>query len=444
MRRPFVPKGKKDAPPVVVTFGSSEPQSEHEYGLAKEARPGGLTWLAEGTEDGPKRLMPVEVLKIKGLHNALNALAALALNRSIGLSLAPMLKALTDYAGEAHRVQPVAEVAGVTYIDDSKGTNVGATLAALGGLGSELRDGRKLVLIAGGDGKGQNFEPLAVPVAVYCRAVMLIGRDGPAIGEALLKAGVAQTRCEGLPQAVQAAARAAQPGDIVLLSPACASLDMFRNYAHRAEVFVEAVRELGRGDGAGAATDVGDAGAESVAVDAVAAEPPALEEVAVQAPVPGELPVADAVGSVAPDAPVVVSIALEQVSAPAESAAPEPVVPETPAPDTIVAPAPATQPEPAAPAVTPMEPASPPSDVGEPVNAPADETGDPLPAAPVEPASPGAEQTADVRPDTGTVPEPAPEPAAAPSVPAAGTGEAVDGHPNDEPRQEPPQGGHHG
>jgi UDP-N-acetylmuramoylalanine--D-glutamate ligase len=434
MRRPFVPKGKKDAPPVVVTFGSSEPQSEHEYGLAKEARPGGLTWLAEGTEDGPKRLMPVEVLKIKGLHNALNALAALALNRGIGLSLAPMLKALADYAGEAHRVQPVAEVAGVTYIDDSKGTNVGATLAALSGLGSELRNGRKLVLIAGGDGKGQNFEPLAVPVAVYCRAVMLIGRDGPAIGEALGDGGVPLTRCEGLPQAVQAASRAAQPGDIVLLSPACASLDMFRNYAHRAEVFVEAVRGLGRGDVAGdAAADAVDAGADSVVADAVATEPPAIEEVAAGPPASGELPVAEASASVAPEVPVMVSIALEQVSAPAESAALEPVVPPVP----VLAPA--TQPEPAAPAVTPMEPASPPSDVGEPMSAPADETGDPLPASSVEPVSPGAEQTADVRPDTGT----APEPATPPSAPAADADEAVDGHPNDEPRQEPPQGGHH-
>ena len=246
MRRPFVPKGKKDAPPVVLTFGASEPQSEFEYGLAREARPGGLTWLAEGTAEGPKRLMPVEVLQIKGVHNALNALAALALNRAIGLPLAPMLKGLKDYAGEAHRVQAVAVVAGVTYIDDSKGTNVGATLAALTGLGSELREGRKLVLIAGGDGKGQNFEPLAVPVAAYCRALMLIGRDAPAIEQAVAESGAAISRCESLEQAVSAAAQAAQAGDLVLLSPACASLDMFRNYAHRAEVFVAAVRELGR------------------------------------------------------------------------------------------------------------------------------------------------------------------------------------------------------
>ena len=227
MRRPFTAKNKRDVAPIVVTFGSSEPHpehGEHEYGLVREARPGGLVWLAEGAN----RLMPLDVLKIKGLHNAMNALAALALNRAIGLPLAPMLKALKDYAGEAHRVQAIAEVAGVTYIDDSKGTNVGATLAALGGLGGELRDGRKIVLIAGGDGKGQNFAPLARPVASYCRAVMLIGRDAGLLRAALADTGVTLADCATLEQAVAAAARVAQSGDLVLLSPACASFDMFR------------------------------------------------------------------------------------------------------------------------------------------------------------------------------------------------------------------------
>ena len=245
MRRPFTAKNKRDVAPIVVTFGSSEPHpehGEHEYGLVREARPGGLVWLAEGAN----RLMPLDVLKIKGLHNAMNALAALALNRAIGLPLAPMLKALKDYAGEAHRVQAIAEVAGVTYIDDSKGTNVGATLAALGGLGGELRDGRKIVLIAGGDGKGQNFAPLARPVASYCRAVMLIGRDAGLLRAALADTGVTLADCETLEQAVAAAARVAQSGDLVLLSPACASFDMFRNYGHRASVFMAAVRDLGR------------------------------------------------------------------------------------------------------------------------------------------------------------------------------------------------------
>ena len=245
MRRPFTAKNKRDVAPIVVTFGSSEPHpehGEHEYGLVREARPGGLVWLAEGAN----RLMPLDVLKIKGLHNAMNALAALALNRAIGLPLAPMLKALKDYAGEAHRVQAIAEVAGVTYIDDSKGTNVGATLAALGGLGGELRDGRKIVLIAGGDGKGQNFAPLARPVASYCRAVMLIGRDAGLLRAALADTGVTLADCATLEQAVAAAARIAQSGDLVLLSPACASFDMFRNYGHRASVFMAAVRDLGR------------------------------------------------------------------------------------------------------------------------------------------------------------------------------------------------------
>lgn len=438
MRRPFVPKGKKDAPPVVVTFGSSEPQAEHEWGLTKEARPGGLTWLAEGTEDGAKRLMPVEVLKIKGLHNALNALAALALNRSIGVPLAPMLKGLTDYAGEAHRVQPVAEVAGVTYIDDSKGTNVGATLAALNGLGQELRDGRKLVLIAGGDGKGQNFEPLALPVAVYCRAVMLIGRDAPALEQALDEAGVSMSRCEDLPQAVRAAARAAKAGDIVLLSPACASLDMFRNYAHRAQVFAEAVRELSREpaveeaaeevapreDGearnvdavaaefpaAGAVAEQG--ASEQAAVSGPSAEAPAEEPAPVQEDAAASEPAAQAGEALVEvpaahvmDAPIVASVAAEQVVAVPEQSA-SPAVDEAQQPSPFVTQA-------AAHADAPVEPVSPPSHVGESVNVPPVHADEALPASPAEPASAHGETTADVHHQ----PQPAPEPVA--PVPAA-------------------------
>jgi len=190
-----------------------------------------------------KRLMPADALQIRGRHNALNALAALALCRAIGLPLAPLLHGLRDYRGEPHRVELVATVAGVDYYDDSKGTNVGATVAALNGLGA----GRKvpqLILIAGGDGKGQDFSPLAAPVARHARAVLLIGRDAAAIRTALAGTGVETSDCETLEQAVQQAAALAASGDAVLLSPACASLDMFRNYAHRAEVFVDAVREL--------------------------------------------------------------------------------------------------------------------------------------------------------------------------------------------------------
>ena len=254
MRRPFDARRKKDVPPVVLTFGSSAPQSPTEYGLVREARAGGLTWLAEGTEGSagdvtePRRLMPLDVLPLQGRHNALNVLAALALNRAIGLKLAPMLKALTSYTGLPHRVQPVASVNGVRYIDDSKGTNVGATLAALDGLGAGPGGEKagKIVLIAGGDGKGQDFTPLAESAAAYCRAVLLIGRDATRLRQALAPAGVELEDHATLEAAVAAAARHAQTGDMVLLSPACASFDMFRHYAHRAEVFVAAVRELGR------------------------------------------------------------------------------------------------------------------------------------------------------------------------------------------------------
>ncbi len=269
MRRAFDAKKKRDVPPVVITFGISAPHAPAEYGLVRESRNDGLTWLAEGAPAGagagsgggvndaaPNRLMPLEVLKIKGRHNATNALAALALNRAIGMPLAPMLRALRDYAGEPHRVQPVATVKWVQYIDDSKGTNVGATLAAIEGLAAELRADNRIVLIAGGEGKGQDFSALARAVRASCRAVMLIGRDAPALRQAIDATGVALHDCASLEEAVQGAARHAQAGDIVLLSPACASFDMFRNYGHRAEVFVQAVRDLGRDvEHAGAATN---------------------------------------------------------------------------------------------------------------------------------------------------------------------------------------------
>ncbi|MEB0134442.1 UDP-N-acetylmuramoyl-L-alanine--D-glutamate ligase [Actimicrobium sp. CCC2.4] len=241
-----------------VTFGSDEALSPDCFGLQNE---NGMQWLAVAieaeaekkvTKRGPaevravssKRLMPADALKIRGQHNALNALAALALCRAIGLPLAPLLHGLRDYHGEPHRVELVTTLAGVTYFDDSKGTNVGATVAALTGLG--LQQQGKLVLIAGGDGKGQDFTPLAAPVAKHVRAVLLIGKDADAI-RAALTGHIGQVElldCASLEQAVERAAALAQAGDAVLLSPACASLDMFRNYAHRAEVFVDAVREL--------------------------------------------------------------------------------------------------------------------------------------------------------------------------------------------------------
>jgi len=191
-----------------------------------------------------QRLMPVDALRIRGRHNAANALAALALATSTGASLAPMLHGLREYRGEPHRVEPVGIVGEVEYFDDSKGTNVGATLAAVTGLGAD----RRLVVILGGDGKGQDFAPLAAPLARHARAVVLIGRDAVAIraavGHTLAERGVPLHDAADLPSAVRACAGLAQPGDAVLMSPACASLDMFDNYVHRARVFVDAVGTL--------------------------------------------------------------------------------------------------------------------------------------------------------------------------------------------------------
>jgi len=182
-------------------------------------------------------LLPLAELRIRGAHNAANALAALALGEALALPLAAMLEELRSFAGLAHRSQWIADVRGVAYIDDSKGTNVGATVAAVAGMPGPL------VLIAGGDGKNQDFTPLAAAFRGKVRHVVLIGRDAARIAAAL--EGVCPIeRCATLPQAVQAAARAARAGDTVLLSPACASFDMFRDYAHRAAVFAEAVQEL--------------------------------------------------------------------------------------------------------------------------------------------------------------------------------------------------------
>jgi UDP-N-acetylmuramoylalanine--D-glutamate ligase len=240
-----------------VSFGTDLPTEPDGLGLFTEH---GMQWLmlAIGNDDGEKkkrgksaadtelfmnRLMPSDALKIRGQHNATNVLAALALCRAIGLSLAPLLHAARQYQGEPHRVELIATVGGVDYVDDSKGTNVGAAVAAIEGLGLS-RSGGHLILIAGGDGKGQDFTPLAPAVKRHVRAVMLIGRDAPALRSALADTGVTLTDCWTLEQAVQRAASEASDGDTVLLSPACASFDMFKDYAHRAQVFADAVREL--------------------------------------------------------------------------------------------------------------------------------------------------------------------------------------------------------
>lgn len=239
----------------VVRFGLNAPQAPGDFGLVDE---GGLAWLVrareldptvkkrKGDDDEPlviQRLMPADALRVRGRHNAANALAALALATAAGCELAPMLHGLREYRGEPHRVEPVGSIDGVEFYDDSKGTNVGATVAAISGLGAD-RAPAKLVLILGGDGKGQDFAPLADGVARHARAVALIGRDAPQIEAALAQTGVPMQRHDTLEAATAWCLQQAQPGDSVLLSPACASLDMFRNYAHRAEVFVATVQQL--------------------------------------------------------------------------------------------------------------------------------------------------------------------------------------------------------
>jgi UDP-N-acetylmuramoylalanine--D-glutamate ligase len=256
-----------------ITFGGDLPQRPGDYGIETV---NGMTWLVRALEADEtrkrktrspnarslahgevtvsgrpvdswddeeiflQRFMPADALRIRGRHNALNALAALALAGNAGADLAPMLFGLREYQGEPHRVEPVTVLNGVEYFDDSKGTNVGATVAALHGLGVD----RRLVVILGGDGKGQDFAPLSEPVSRYARAIVLIGRDAPALRDVLQHSGVNLLNAASLEEAVKLASEQAHSGDAVLLSPACASMDMFRNYAHRAEVFVNAVNHL--------------------------------------------------------------------------------------------------------------------------------------------------------------------------------------------------------
>ena len=234
-----------------VTFGDEVPQRPGDYGIETV---NGMTWLVRALEADEtrkrrkddeeeihiQRLMPADALRIRGRHNALNALAALALASSTGAALAPMLYGLREYRGEPHRVEPVTVVQEVEYFDDSKGTNVGATVAALHGLGVE----RRLVLILGGDGKGQDFSPLVQPVQRFVRAVVLIGRDAALLRDTLQDTGVPLHNANSLQEAVTQCHALAHAGDAVLLSPACASMDMFTNYAHRAQVFVQAVQTL--------------------------------------------------------------------------------------------------------------------------------------------------------------------------------------------------------
>jgi UDP-N-acetylmuramoylalanine--D-glutamate ligase len=251
--QPEVVKGKvKPIAHALARFSLQAPQQPGDFGLVEE---NGMAWLVralpvdetfklkkgEEAEIHLQRLMPADALRVRGRHNAANALAALSLASAIGCSLAPMLHGLREYAGEPHRVQPIGQIGGVEAYDDSKGTNVGATVAALNGLGADKAPA-KLVVILGGDGKGQDFSPLTAPLACHARAVATIGRDAAAI-EAVI-GGVPFQRFDTLPAAVAWCFEQAQGGDAVLLSPACASLDMFRNYVHRAEAFADAVKAL--------------------------------------------------------------------------------------------------------------------------------------------------------------------------------------------------------
>ncbi len=237
-----------------VSFGLEMPQRPSDYGIETV---NGMAWLVRAMEADEtvktrrpvstadvelhiQRLMPADALRIQGRHNATNALAALALAQAAGCALAPMLYGLREYRGEPHRVESIGVVQDVEFFDDSKGTNVGATVAALAGLGAD----RRIIVILGGEGKGQDFTPLAAPVARHARAVVLIGRDAPVIRAALEGTGVPLLEADSMDQAVRQAQQRAHASDAVLLSPACASFDMFDNYEHRARVFAQAVQAL--------------------------------------------------------------------------------------------------------------------------------------------------------------------------------------------------------
>lgn len=263
-----------------IRFGSDSPHEIDSFGIERDPRAGGIDWLVWAEPDEAtlaieqeeaqagfikrkrrkksdvyehadalriKRLIPADALRIRGRHNALNALAALALARAAGLGIGLLLHGLREYQGEPHRVQTVAVLADVEYIDDSKGTNVGATVAALNGLGSSLGN-KNIWLIAGGDGKGQDFTPLAVPIMRFVKGIVFIGRDASIIeavcSDAIQNHGLDVIHASSLESAVREAAQHAKGGEIVLLSPACASFDMFKDYKHRADIFIKTVEEL--------------------------------------------------------------------------------------------------------------------------------------------------------------------------------------------------------
>jgi UDP-N-acetylmuramoylalanine--D-glutamate ligase len=210
-----------------VTFGLDTPDMPEDFGISGQ-------WLVRGQE----RILAVADLPLAGAHNASNALAACALAQLAGVPIAELAQGLRSFRGLPHRMQLVALRGGVEWLDDSKGTNVGATVAALRGLS------RKVVLILGGEGKGQNFAPLAPAIRDHAKQVLLIGRDAAPIEKAIASSGVPAQRLASMEKAVQRAAQIAVAGEAVLLSPACASFDMFRDYKHRGEAFAAAVKAL--------------------------------------------------------------------------------------------------------------------------------------------------------------------------------------------------------
>ena len=218
----------------VVSWGMGEPEAGN-FGLCWRS---GTEYLCFGND----ALVPVAELNLVGRHNVANALAAMALGHCAGLPLASMAVSLRVFRGLPHRCERVADIDGVRYINDSKGTNVGATEAALRGLGGE----RNVLLIAGGQGKGADFTPLRESVARHCKLLLVIGEDGPLLAQALSQS-VPVLMMSTLQDAVNTAAARAEQGDIVLLSPACASFDMFSGYVDRGNTFVAQVRDLAEG-----------------------------------------------------------------------------------------------------------------------------------------------------------------------------------------------------
>jgi UDP-N-acetylmuramoylalanine--D-glutamate ligase len=214
-----------------LSFGLNPPVNDNDWGMDRKDD---ALWLVQGSQ----KIMRADELQVSGMHNVANALAALALCRSLGMPLQPLVRALKAFKGLPHRVEKVAEVNGITYYDDSKGTNVGATEAALKGLG------KPAIVILGGDGKGQDFSPLKEAVAKHARAAVLIGRDAPLIEKALQGCGKPVLKAHDMGEAVLIATANAQAGDAVLMSPACASFDMYKSYLQRAEVFIAAVKKL--------------------------------------------------------------------------------------------------------------------------------------------------------------------------------------------------------